>query len=58
MTRQLGEPIGGWKITFVFRPRERPLIAPLFKRNIFSSPAVVPPSVTHALLIEPEKVMG
>jgi 2-keto-4-pentenoate hydratase len=54
VTRLVGEPIGGWKITFVYRPREKPVIAPLFQRNIFSSPALVPPSVTHSGLIEPE----
>jgi 2-keto-4-pentenoate hydratase len=54
VTRRIAEPIGGWKITFIYKPRERPLIAPLFQRNIFSSPAMVPPSVTHSCLIEPE----
>jgi 2-keto-4-pentenoate hydratase len=54
VTRRLDLPIGGWKITFVFRPREVPLIAPLFAQNIFASPARVPPAITHALLVEPE----
>ena len=54
VTRQLGLPIGGWKITFLFRPGQGPIIAPLFAQNIFESPAQVPPSVTHSLLIEPE----
>lgn len=54
VTRQLNEPIGGWKISFVYRPRERPVIAPLFKKNIFASPATIPPSVCHSLLAEPE----
>jgi 2-keto-4-pentenoate hydratase len=54
VTRQLGKPIGGWKITFFFRPREVPIIAPMFAENLFPSPAHVPRSVTHSLLIEPE----
>lgn len=54
VTRRLNKPIGGWKITFVFRPRQGPVIAPLFAENLFDSPARVPPSVTHSLLIEPE----
>jgi 2-keto-4-pentenoate hydratase len=54
VTRQLGKPIGGWKITFFFRPREVPIIAPMFVENLFQSPARVPPAVTRSLLIEPE----
>ncbi len=54
VTRRLGKPIGGWKITFYFRPREVPIIAPMFSENLFPSSARVPPSVTHSLLIEPE----
>jgi 2-keto-4-pentenoate hydratase len=54
VTRRLNKPIGGWKITFLFRPREEPIIAPMFAENIFESPARVPPAITHALLIEPE----
>lgn len=54
VTQRLGKPIGGWKITFLFRPRQEPIIAPMFADSIFESPAKVPPSITHALLIEPE----
>lgn len=54
VTRRMNKPIGGWKITFVFRPRQGPVIAPLFAENLFDSPARVPPDVTHSLLIEPE----
>src|ERR1700722_15926063 len=54
VTRRLDKPIGGWKITFFFRPREVPIIAPMFSENLFPSPARIPPSVTHSLLIEPE----
>jgi 2-keto-4-pentenoate hydratase len=54
VTRRIAEPVGGWKITFVYRPREKPVVAPLFQKNIFSSPALVPPSITHSRLIEPE----
>lgn len=54
VTRQLGLAIGGWKITFLYKPRQKPLIAPMFAANIFDSPAQIPPSITHALLAEPE----
>ncbi|MEJ0015837.1 MAG: hypothetical protein WDN25_04615 [Acetobacteraceae bacterium] len=54
VTRTLNEPIGGWKITFLYKPRQKPIIAPLFAANIFASPARVPPTITHSLLIEPE----
>jgi 2-keto-4-pentenoate hydratase len=54
VTRRLALPIGGWKITFLYKPRQRPIIAPLFSANIFESPARIPPSVTHSLLAEPE----
>ena len=54
VTRRLAQPIGGWKITFLYRPREQPIIAPLFTSNIFSSPAKVPAAVTRSLLVEPE----
>lgn len=54
VTRLLDQPIGGWKITFLYKPRQPPLIAPLFAANIFPSPARIPKAVTHALLAEPE----
>ena len=54
VTRRLALPIGGWKITFLYKPRQCPIIAPLFSANIFEGPATVPPAVTHSLLAEPE----
>lgn len=27
IVRQLGEPVGGWKISFLYKPREAPFIA-------------------------------
>jgi 2-keto-4-pentenoate hydratase len=56
VTRQLDQPIGGWKITFLYKPRQPPLIAPLFAATIFPSPARLPPSVTQVRLAEPEIV--
>src|SRR5690349_15918542 len=49
-----GERIGGWKIGFLYSPRQPPMICPLFESRLFASPAWVPPSVTSALRIEPE----
>ena len=54
VTRQLGEARGGWKITFLYKPRQKPIIAPLFSTRIFLSPALIPPAITHSLLAEPE----
>jgi 2-keto-4-pentenoate hydratase len=54
ITRQLGEEIGGWKITFLYKPREVPFQCHLFKSRIFSSPADIPVSLTPSLCIEPE----
>jgi 2-keto-4-pentenoate hydratase len=54
VTRQLDKPVGGWKITYLFRPGQVPIVAPLFAENILQSPAGVPPAITHSLLIEPE----
>lgn len=49
-----GETIGGWKIGFVYSPRQPPMICPLFKSRLFASPARVPLSFTPSLRIEPE----
>ena len=54
VTRLLDQPIGGWKITFLYKPRQPPTTALLFAANIFPSPARIPKAVTHALLAEPE----
>ncbi|HZQ62630.1 MAG TPA: hypothetical protein VFC24_14855 [Casimicrobiaceae bacterium] len=49
-----GEKIAGWKIGFLYSPRQRPMICPLFESRLFDSPARVPLSVTSGLRIEPE----
>lgn len=54
VTRELDEPIGGWKIGFVYSPRQKPFICPLFQSRLFKSPARVPLSLTPSLRIEPE----
>jgi 2-keto-4-pentenoate hydratase len=54
LTQHGGETIGGWKIGFVYRPRHRPMICPLFNSRLFASPARVPLSLTPSLRIEPE----
>ncbi len=54
LVREDGETIGGWKIGFVFSPRQVPMICPLFNSRLFKSPARVPLALTPALRIEPE----
>lgn len=54
VTRELGEPIAGWKITFLYKPREKPFIAALIKSRVLTSPADIPQSLTPSLCIEPE----
>ena len=54
ITKMLGDDIGGWKITFLYKPREIPFQAPLYTHLIFTSPAKVPVSLTPSLFIEPE----
>ena len=54
VTREMNEPIGGWKIGFVFSPRQKPFINALFSARLFDSPAMVPLSLTPSLRIEPE----
>jgi 2-keto-4-pentenoate hydratase len=49
-----GETIGGWKIGFVYSPRQKPMICPLFVSRLFRSPARVPLSLTPSRRIEPE----
>jgi 2-keto-4-pentenoate hydratase len=54
----LGEPLGGWKISFLFKPRQAPWLTPLFASRILDAGdgAVVdiPLSLTPSLCIEPE----
>jgi 2-keto-4-pentenoate hydratase len=54
ITRQWGEPIAGWKISFLYKPREVPFRAPLFASRVFASPARIPVSLTPSRFIEPE----
>lgn len=54
VTAQLDEAIGGWKIGFVYSPRQKPFICPMFRSRLFASPARVPLSLTPSLRIEPE----
>jgi len=54
VTGQLDEVIVGWKIGFLFSPRQVPFICPLFKSRVFASPARVPLSLTPSRRIEPE----
>jgi 2-keto-4-pentenoate hydratase len=54
LLRSAGETIGGWKIGFVYKPRQRPMICPLFASRLFASPARVPLALTPSRRIEPE----
>jgi 2-keto-4-pentenoate hydratase len=54
ITKQLGEEIAGWKITFLYKPREVPFQCHLFASRMFASPAKIPVSLTPSLFIEPE----
>jgi 2-keto-4-pentenoate hydratase len=54
ITNMLGEKVGGWKITFLYKPREVPFLCQLFDSRIFASPAKIPLSLTPSLCIEPE----
>jgi 2-keto-4-pentenoate hydratase len=54
VTRRLGEPIAGWKISFLYKPREVPFRAPLLASRVFASPARIPVSLTPSRFIEPE----
>ena len=48
------EVVGGWKIGFVYSPRQRPMICPLFRSRLFESPAAVPLALVPSRRIEPE----
>jgi 2-keto-4-pentenoate hydratase len=54
VSRQIDEPVGGWKIGFVYSPRQKPVICPMYESRIFRSPARVPLALTPGLNIEPE----
>jgi 2-keto-4-pentenoate hydratase len=54
VSRRLGHEIAGWKITFLYKPREIPFQCPLFAPLVFASPARIPVSLTPSLCIEPE----
>ncbi|MEO7404335.1 MAG: hypothetical protein ABIU95_11760 [Burkholderiales bacterium] len=54
VTRELNEAIVGWKIGFVYSPRQKPYICPLFESRVFASPAQVPLALTPNRKIEPE----
>lgn len=54
VTKMLGYEIAGWKITFLYKPREIPFQAPIYSHLMFSSPAQIPASLTPSLFIEPE----
>ncbi len=54
ITKLLGAEVGGWKITFLYKPREVPFQCPIYSHLIFQSPAKVPVSLTPSLFIEPE----
>jgi 2-keto-4-pentenoate hydratase len=54
ITKIVGEEIAGWKITFLYKPREVPFQCQLFASRTFASPAKIPVSLTPSLCIEPE----
>ena len=54
VTKMLGHDVAGWKITFLYKPREVPFQAPIYSHLMFASPAKVPVSLTPSLFIEPE----
>ena len=54
VTKRLGEEIGGWKITFLYKPREKPFRAPVFASRVFKSPTNIPAAIAPSRFIEPE----
>jgi 2-keto-4-pentenoate hydratase len=54
VTKMLGHDIAGWKITFLYKPREIPFQTPIYSQLMFASPAKVPVALTPSLFIEPE----
>src|SRR5260221_2317891 len=45
ITKMLGEEVAGWKITFLYKPREIPVQCQLFASRVFASPAKIPLSL-------------
>lgn len=54
VTKHIDDLIAGWKITFLYKPRERPFRAPVFKSRTFASPARIAPDISPSRFIEPE----
>jgi 2-keto-4-pentenoate hydratase len=54
ITDQLDEVIVGWKIGFLYAPRQAPFLCPMFQSRVFESPARVPLSLTPSRRVEPE----
>ncbi len=54
ISKILGHDIAGWKITFLYKPREIPFQSPIYSHLMFLSPAKIPASLTPSLFIEPE----
>lgn len=56
--RILGEPLGGWKISFLYKPRQVPWLTPLSTTRIFDGGAGrtvdIPVALTPSRCIEPE----
>jgi len=54
VSRGIDEPVSGWKIAFIYMPRQGPFICPLYRSRVFDSPAQVPGSITASTMVEPE----
>lgn len=54
----LNEPLGGWKISFLYKPRQEPWLTPLFASRILDAgngaTVDIPVALTPSLCIEPE----
>lgn len=54
----LGERLGGWKISFLYKPRQAPWLTPLFAANILDVAGDrvvdIPPHLSRSRCIEPE----
>jgi 2-keto-4-pentenoate hydratase len=50
----LDETVAGWKIGFLYAPRQQPFLCPLYRSRVFDSPARVPLSLTPSRFVEPE----
>ncbi|MEK9660318.1 MAG: hypothetical protein VW644_01035 [Alphaproteobacteria bacterium] len=54
----LNEPLGGWKISFVYKPRQVPWLTPLFTTRILDAgdgdTVDIPHTLSRSLCIEPE----